>query len=78
MILGTSWFASLFAIVIYLLFFLLIVWVAYRVIRKAVKDGILDARANIKELEESQPHSPYPPVPQPSSPSAPQPPHSSL
>ena len=42
----------LFVIGMYLLIFAFILFLAYLVIRRAVRDGIMDARAHIKELEE--------------------------
>lgn len=41
-----------FALAIYLLIFVFVMFVAYLVIRRAVKDGILDARATVKNLED--------------------------
>ncbi len=49
--------ASVLMLVIYVLIFLLIATVVYFIVRKAVKDGILDARAKIGELEDQHPGS---------------------
>ena len=42
----------LFAMTMYLLIFLFVLFLGYLVVRRAVRDGILDARARIKELVE--------------------------
>ena len=42
----------LFVVVMYLLVFLFILSLGYLVVRRAVRDGIMDARARVKELEE--------------------------
>ncbi|WP_143412137.1 hypothetical protein [Arabiibacter massiliensis] len=40
------------AMALYLLIFLFVLFVGYLIVRRAVRDGIMDARARIKELEE--------------------------
>lgn len=55
--LGSS-IAILFGLIMYLLMFLFVLFVAYLIIRRAVRDGILDARAKVKELEGSTPQPP--------------------
>lgn len=42
----------LFVVTMYLLIFLFILFLGYLVVRRAVRDGIMDARSRIKELEE--------------------------
>lgn len=53
--------AILFGLIMYLLIFLFVLFVAYLIIRRAVRDGILDARAKVKELEDT----PQPPTADP-------------
>ena len=48
-------FPILFIVVMYLLVFLFILFLGYQVVGRAVRDGVLDARARIKELEEPWP-----------------------
>lgn len=55
--LGSS-IAILFGLIMYLLMFLFVLFVAYLIIRRAVRDGILDARAKVKELEGGTPQPP--------------------
>lgn len=49
--LGAS-FSILFVLAMYLLMFLFVLFLGYLIVRRAVRDGIMDARARIKELEE--------------------------
>lgn len=51
MLLGSS-FAGLIALLVYLVFFLFIACALYFIVRRAVRDGIMDARAKVKELED--------------------------
>lgn len=47
----SSGLAGLTVLLFYLIVFLLVMCVLYFVVRRAVRDGIMDARAKVKDLE---------------------------